>query len=138
MRSINRATLLGNIGKDAEVKFTQSGASVANFSIATERRWKDRRTGEWVAETDWHNVVLWKAENIGQYLLKGTKVYVEGRLQTRSYEDREGVKRYTTEIVADNLILLGSGKGGDAKGEPGQQAGADFDPGMVDDGEIPF
>ncbi|HEY3739123.1 MAG TPA: single-stranded DNA-binding protein, partial [Bryobacteraceae bacterium] len=82
------------------------------FAVATSRRWKDQQTGEWKEETDWSNVVLWRQEAVGQYLTKGKQVYVEGRLQTRSYEDKDGQKKYATEVVAEEVILLG-GRGGD-------------------------
>jgi single-strand DNA-binding protein len=114
-RSVNKVILLGNIGKDAETKYTQSGTAVSNFSLATNRRWKDQQTGEWKDETEWHRCVLWKSENRSQYLLKGTSVYIEGRLQTRSWEDKDHQKRYTTEIVCEDLILLSSRGGGGAE-----------------------
>ncbi|HSW49350.1 MAG TPA: single-stranded DNA-binding protein [Bryobacteraceae bacterium] len=114
-RSVNKVILVGNLGRDAETRFTPSGAARTTFSIATSRRWKDQQTGEWKEETDWHNVVLWRQENLGNYLTKGKQVYVEGRLQTRSYEDKDGKKVYTTEVVADDVILLG-GRGADAGG----------------------
>jgi single-strand DNA-binding protein len=104
--------VLGNLGKDAETKFTPSGVAVTKFSVATSRRWKDTQSDEWKEETDWHNIVLWRSENLANYLTKGKQVYVEGRLQTRSYEDRDGAKRYVTEIVADAVILLGGQQGG--------------------------
>jgi single-strand DNA-binding protein len=107
-RSVNRVTLLGHLGKDAELRFTPSGSGVANFSIATSRRWKDKQSSEWKEETEWHNIVYWNAESVSNYLTKGKPVYVEGRLQTRKWEDKQGNARYTTEIVAENLILLGS------------------------------
>ena len=120
-RSVNKVFLLGNLGKDAETKFTPSGVARSTFSIATSRRWKDQQTGEWKEETDWHNIVLWRSENLSNYLLKGKQVWVEGRLQTRSYEDKDGQKRYMTEVVADELILLGgrgdSGPGGGPSGD---------------------
>ena len=106
MRSVNSVTLLGNIGRDAETKFTQGGVARTTFSVATSRRWKDQASGEWKEETDWHNVVLWKSEKVADYLTKGKQVYVEGRLQTRSWE-KNGEKRYSTEIVAQDVILLG-------------------------------
>ncbi|MCC7174439.1 MAG: single-stranded DNA-binding protein [Bryobacterales bacterium] len=112
-RSVNKVILLGNLGRDAETRFTTGGAARTTFSIATSRRWKDQQTGEWKEETDWHNVVLWRQENVANYLTKGRQVYVEGRLQTRSYEDKDGKKVYTTEVVADDVILVG-GRGGDA------------------------
>jgi single-strand DNA-binding protein len=122
-RSVNKVILLGHLGKDAETKFTPSGVSKSTFSIATSRRWKDQQSGEWKEETDWHNIVLWRSENLANYLLKGKQVYVEGRLHSRSYEDKEGQKKYITEVVADELILLG-GRGGDA---PGGGGGGEYD-----------
>ena len=109
-KSINRVTLLGHLGKDAETSFTPSGVSVTKFAIATTRSWKDQQSEEWKEETNWTNVVAWRKENLANYLIKGKQIYVEGRLQTRSYEDKEGVKRYATEVVADEVILLGGGK----------------------------
>ena len=115
--------LIGNLGKDAETRYTQSGAAVTNFSVATTRRVKDSQSGDWRDETDWHDVVLWRGENIAPYLTKGTQVYVEGRLQTRSYEDQQGQKRYRTEVVADNFnVMLLSGRAGGGGG-----GGDDFD-----------
>ena len=112
-RSVNKVILVGNLGKDAETKFTQGGTAVTKFTIATGRRWKDKQSGEWKEETDWHNVVLWQAENLANYLLKGKQVYVEGRLHTRSYDDKDGKKQYFTEVVAEDVILLGGrGEGG--------------------------
>jgi len=124
-RSVNKVILLGNLGKDAETRFTSGGAARTTFSVATSRRWKDQQTGEWKEETDWHNVVLWRQENVATYLTKGRQVYLEGRLQTRSYEDKDGKKVYTTEVVADDLILVG-GRGGEAGGseEPRSQSSA--------------
>jgi len=107
-RSINRVQLLGHLGKDVEVRFTPTGVKVAQFTLATSRCWKPKDSQEWKEETDWHRCVLWRCENVANYLLKGKQVYVEGRLQTRAYEV-DGVKRYTTEVVVDDLILLGGG-----------------------------
>src|SRR5581483_11313880 len=114
-RSVNKVTLIGNLGRDAETKFTPSGVSVTRFSVATTRSWKDQQTNEWKEETNWTNVVLWRQENVANYLTKGKQVYVEGRLQTRSYDDKDGKKVYTTEVVADDVILLG-GRGESASG----------------------
>ena len=86
-RSVNKVILVGHLGRDAETKFTPAGVSVTSFSVATNRRWKDQQSGEWKEETDWANVVLWRQENLANYLTKGKQVYVEGRLQTRSYDD---------------------------------------------------
>jgi single-strand DNA-binding protein len=117
-RSVNKVTLLGHLGKDAETKFTPSGVAVTNFTLATSRRWKDQQSGEWKEETEWHRVVMWRSENVSNYLLKGKQIYVEGRLQTRSWEDKDGQKRYTTEVVVDDLILLGGR--GDSGGPPSE------------------
>lgn len=105
-RSVNKVILLGHLGKDAETRFTPSGAAVTNFTLATNRRWKDQQTGDWKEETDWHNIVVWKAENLAPHLQKGKQVYVEGRLQTRQWEGQDGQKRYTTELVANTIQNL--------------------------------
>ena len=120
-RSVNKVILLGNLGKDAETKFTPSGVPRSTFSLATSRRRKDQQSGEWKEETDWHNILLWRSENVANYLLKGKKVYIEGHLQTRSYEDKDGQKKYFTEVVCDELILLGGR--GDATEAPAGPAG---------------
>lgn len=116
-RSVNKVILVGHLGRDAETKFTPGGVSVTKFSVATNRRWKDQQSGEWKEETDWTNVVLWRAENLANYLTKGKQLYVEGRLQTRSYEDKDGKKVYSTEVVADEVILLGGQGGGGGRGD---------------------
>lgn len=110
-RSLNKVTLIGNLGKDPELKYTPSGVAVATFSIATSENWKDQE-GNAQEKTEWHNIVAWRklAEICGEYLKKGKKVYLEGKLQTRNYE-KDGVKRYVTEIVADQLIMLDSAGG---------------------------
>jgi single-strand DNA-binding protein len=118
-RSVNKVTLLGHLGKDAETKFTPSGVAVTNFTLATSRRWKDQQSNEWKEETEWHRVVMWRSENVSNYLLKGKQIYLEGRLQTRSWEDKDGQKRDTTEVVVDDLILLG-GRGDSGGGPPGE------------------
>jgi single-strand DNA-binding protein len=116
-RSVNKVILIGHLGRDAETKFTPGGAAVTRFSVATNRRWKDQQSGEWKEETDWSNVVLWRSENLANYLTKGKQVYVEGRLQTRSYEDKDGKKVYATEVVAEDVILLsGQAGGGGSRG----------------------
>jgi len=106
-RSVNKVILVGNLGRDAETKFTPSGAAVTKFAVATTRSWKDQQTNEWKEETNWTNVVVWRQENLANYLTKGKQIYVEGRLQTRSYDDKDGKKVYATEVVADEVILLG-------------------------------
>ncbi len=123
-RSVNKVLLIGNLGRDAETKFTPSGASVTKFAVATTRNWKDKQTNEWKEETNWTNVVLWQQENLSNYLTKGKQVYVEGRLQTRSYDDKDGKKVYTTEVVADEVILLGGRAESGGGFEGGNQAAA--------------
>src|SRR3954469_22955025 len=125
-RSVNKVILVGNLGKDAETKFTPSGVAKTTFSVATNRRWKDQQSGEWKEETTWTNVVLWRSENLANYLLKGKQVYVEGRIDNRSWEDPQGQKRYITEVVADDVILLGGGGGGGG-GRTEQAGGGEFD-----------
>ena len=122
-RSVNKVIVLGHLGRDAETAFTQSGVAVTKFSVATSRRWKDSQSDEWKEETDWHNVVLWRSENLSNYLTKGKQVYVEGRLQARSYEDRDSVKRYVTEIVADDVISLGGQHGSGSQDQPASSKG---------------
>ena len=107
-RSVNKVILIGHLGKDADTRFTPSGSAKTTFPLATNRRWKDQQTGEWKEETDLHNIVLWQRENLANYLTKGQRVYVEGRLQTRSYDDKEGQKKYITEVIAQDLVLLGA------------------------------
>lgn len=121
MRSVNKAILLGHLGKDAETTYTPSGVAVSKFSIATSRRWKDKNSGEWKEETDWHNIVIWRQEKLAPYLTKGTLVYIEGRIQTRTWDDKDGNKHYITEVVADQVILLGS-KGGQTSAIAGSDA----------------
>ena len=113
-KSLNRVQLIGNLGKDPEIKYTPQGTPVAKITLATNERFKDK-AGEWQDRTEWHNVVLWQrqAEIAGEYLKKGSKIYVEGRLQTRSWDDKQtNQKKYMTEVVANDLVLLG-GRGGE-------------------------
>jgi single-strand DNA-binding protein len=107
-RSVNKVILIGHLGKDAETRYTTGQVARTTFPLATNYRYRDPQTGEWKEETEWHNVVLWRQENLANYLTKGQQVYVEGRIQTRAYEDRDGQKRYITEIVAQNVVLLGA------------------------------
>jgi single-strand DNA-binding protein len=133
-KSLNRVTLLGHLGGDADVKMTGGGVSVANFNLATSRRWKDQKSGEWKEETDWHRIVAWRVEHLANYLTKGRAVLIEGRLQTRSYEDRAGEKRYITEVVAENVILIGGGKDGDNPKPGPAKSNASAPP----DDDVPF
>lgn len=109
--SVNKVILIGRLGKDPETKFTQGGVAIARFSMATDESWKDQN-GEQQQRTEWHNVVAWRrlAEICGQYLIKGKLIYIEGRLQTRSWEDKEGNKRTTTEVQADKMVMLSGGR----------------------------
>lgn len=108
-RSVNKVILLGRLGKDPELKYTPSGQAVTKFSLATSERWKDKNSGEFQEKTEWHNIVLWAklAETAAQYLTKGSSVYVEGRLQTRSWDDKEGKRHYMTEVVASEMVFTG-------------------------------
>ena len=110
--SVNKVILVGNLGKDPEVRYTQTGSAVANFSIATSEQWNDR-DGKKQERTEWHNIVVWgkQAEHCGQYLSKGRQVYIEGSIRTRSYDDKSGNKRYITEIIAQRIQFLGGGGG---------------------------
>jgi single-strand DNA-binding protein len=118
MASVNKVIVLGNLGRDPEVKYAASGAAICNVTIATTRQWKDKQSGDRQEETEWHRVVFYDrlAEIAGEYLKKGRPVYVEGRLKTRKWTDKEGVERYTTEIVATEMQLLGSGRDGAGAG----------------------
>ncbi|MDH5648395.1 MAG: single-stranded DNA-binding protein [Gammaproteobacteria bacterium] len=115
-RGINKVILVGHLGKDPEVRYSANGAAVANVSLATSESWKDRNTGEKQERTEWHRVVFFGrlAEIAGEYLKKGAQIYVEGRLQTRKWQDKEGQDRYTTEIVANEMQMLGSRAGAGA------------------------
>jgi len=133
---LNKVMLIGNLGRDPEVRTTASGTPVANFSLATSRRWTDR-DGQRQEQTEWHNIVCWgrQAEVAGQYLTKGKQIFVEGRLQTRSWEDKNsGEKKYRTEVVCENFQMLGrrSDEGGGSS-----YSNNDSDLGPVDD-DIPF
>jgi single-strand DNA-binding protein len=153
-KSVNKVILIGNLGKDPEVKYTPNGVPVAKFSLATNERYKDK-AGDWQDRTEWHNIVAWQrlAEIVGEYVKKGSKIYIEGRLQTSSWEDKQsGEKKYRTEIVAQDLVLL-SGRGeGDGQGRTARNTGTgDFmdqrsqhaeestpHPAEISDEDIPF
>jgi single-strand DNA-binding protein len=142
MASVNKVILIGNLGKDPEVRFTPGGQAVANFSVATSDNWTDK-SGQKQERTEWHRIVVWgkQAELCGEYLKKGRQVYIEGRLQTREWTDKEGRKNYTTEVVANAVTFLGSrdgagagsggggGRGGgySQRGGGGQQQGGGYD-----------
>jgi single-strand DNA-binding protein len=140
MAGVNKVILVGRLGADPEVRYTPSGVAVANFSIATSEEWKDKNTGEKKEQTEWHRIVVWRrlAEICGEYLHKGSQVYIEGRLQTRSWEDKDGNKRWTTEILALNMQMLGSP--GDNMGGGSQMKGdyPEEPPQNLPEDDIPF
>ena len=121
MASVNKVIIVGNLGRDPETRYATSGSAICNITVATSRQWKDKTSGEKKEETEWHRVVFYDrlAEIAGEYLKKGRPVYVEGRLKTRKWQDKEGVDRYTTEIVAEEMQLLGSREGGGGGGGGG-------------------
>jgi single-strand DNA-binding protein len=146
MGSVNKVILVGNLGRDAELRYTPGGAAVATLNMATTEVWNDK-AGQRQEKTEWHRVVLWgkSAESLAEYLTKGKQIYVEGRLQTRQWDDKDGNKRYTTEIRGDRIVLLGGGggggrgasmdRGGDSMG--GHAPGPDASEPLTDD-DIPF
>jgi single-strand DNA-binding protein len=141
MASLNKAMLIGNLGKDPEVRYTASGQAVASFNLATSEKFKNK-SGEWEERTEWHRVTLWGklAEIAGEYLSKGKTVYIEGRIQTRKWQDNTGNERYTTEIVGDKMQMLspkGERKGGDSGGGSSSGGGSYEEPPFQDD-DIPF
>lgn len=149
-RGVNKVILIGNLGKDPELRYLPSGGAVANVTLATSESWKDKQTGERQERTEWHNVVFYSrlAEIVGEYLRKGSKIYVEGRIQTRKWQDKTGADRYTTEIIAGEMQMLdGRGEGGGGGGSPARRssaparedATADVGGGAPDfDDDIPF
>ncbi|MEE9225568.1 MAG: single-stranded DNA-binding protein [Bacteroidota bacterium] len=132
-RSLNKVSLIGNVGKDPELRYTSSGVAVSNFSLATNEQWKDP-DGNTQERTEWHNIVAWRklAEICGEWLKKGKKVYIEGRLQYRSYDDKNGIKRYVTEVVAQDMIMLDS-KGAEVTSTPEPE-----EPPTVEKDDLPF
>ena len=120
MGSVNKVILVGNLGRDAELRYTPGGAAVATINMATTEVWNDK-AGQRQEKTEWHRVVLWgkPAESLTEYLTKGKQIYVEGRLQTRQWDDKDGNKRYTTEIRGDKIVLLGGGSGGAGRASAG-------------------
>ena len=143
MAGINKVILVGRLGQDPEVRYTPDGTAVANFSIATSEEWKDKNSGEKRERTEWHRIVAWRrlGEICGEYLSKGRQVYIEGRIQTRSWEDKDGNKRYTTEIIASDVQFLGgrdsATTASPSAGAPGPGSLAPSDQGPQDD-DIPF
>ena len=130
MAGINKVILIGNLGRDPELRYTQNGQPVANFSLATSEQWTDKNSGEKVERTEWHRVVVWgrSAEHCSQYLAKGRTVYIEGRLQTREWEDKEGQKRSTTEVNAQTVQFLGGPRGQNQPDAGSPQTGSPSQP----------
>jgi single-strand DNA-binding protein len=128
MGSVNKVILVGNLGRDAELRYTPGGAPVATLNLATTDVWNDKTSGQKQEKTEWHRIVLWgkSAESLSEYLTKGKQIYVEGRLQTRKWQDKDGNDKYTTEIRGDRIVLLSGGGGGGGMGGGGrsQQRGA--------------
>lgn len=146
-RGVNKVTLIGNLGADPEVRYTANGSAVANIRLATAESWRDKESGENQERTEWHRVVFFSrlAEIVGEYLKKGSQVYIEGRLQTRKWQDRDGNDRYTTEIVANEMQMLGGRGGGGGFDAPSQSSSSapaqksNNEPPMDDfDDDIPF
>ena len=145
MGSVNKVILVGNLGRDAELRYTPGGAAVATINMATTEVWNDKG-GQRQEKTEWHRVVLWgkQAESLQEYLTKGKQIYVEGRLQTRQWDDKDGNKKYTTEIKADRITLLGGGGGGrgasmERPSAPMAHTGGDEPPmEPITDDDIPF
>jgi len=136
-RTLNRAEIIGNLGRDAETTYTASQVPVTKFSIATTRRFK--KGDDFIEETIWHNVVLWRSEAVAKFLLKGKQVYVEGYINNRSYEDKDGKKVWTSEIVAENVILLGGDRSSDNTDEArGNVAARPQPPVAPVDDDVPF
>ena len=143
---LNKVILIGNLGADPEVRYTPDGVPVANFNLATSESWNDRNTGDKQERTEWHRLVLWRklAEIAGQYLKKGSKIYVEGKLQTRSWDDQSGQKRYTTEVVANSMEMLDGGQAAVAEvdmaynAREGAASGAPVVSGAPSDDGLPF
>lgn len=142
MAGINKVILIGRLGRDPEIRYTPGGAAVANFSIATSEEWRDKETGEKQERTEWHRIVAWRrlGEICGEYLKKGSQVYIEGRIQTRDWEDRDGVKRYTTEIIAQSMQMLDrAGSAGRDMGGSSKEDGFPMEePVSIPEDDIPF
>ena len=140
MASVNKVILIGNLGRDPEVKYTQNSTAVANLSVATNEVWTDK-SGQKLERTEWHRVVVWgkQAQVLAEHLVKGKQVYVEGSLQTRSWDDRDGNKRYTTEVRAVRVLMLGRPEGARTEPEvPGPEAGPEPGGPEVNGEEVPF
>jgi single-strand DNA-binding protein len=144
MASLNKVLLIGNLGKDPEIRYTPSGTAVAKFSIATSERSKDKNSGDWIEKTEWHNIVLFgrQAELAGEYLSKGKTVFIEGRLQTQKYE-KDGITRYNTEVIGEKIEFLSpKGEGGrrntEGASEPTNGGGSYVEPTAFNEDDIPF
>lgn len=141
MASVNKAILIGNLGKDPELRYTPAGVAVCTFSLATTEKWRDKNSNEMKESTTWHNIVLWRrqAEVAKEYLSKGSPVYIEGRIQTRSYDDKDGNKKWITEIVGDRLQMLGRrGEGADHTTQAAAPDAPEAPPLSEEDDDLPF
>ena len=139
-RGVNKAIILGNLGQDPEVRYSQGGKALCNLSIATSEKWKDKDSGEEKEKTEWHRIVAFgrMAEVMGEHLHKGSQVYIEGKIQTRKWQDRDGNDRYTTEIVANDMQMLGSRQGGNPQSGGAQQNRQEEQPQEDFDDDVPF
>lgn len=143
-RGVNKVILIGNLGADPEVRYMSNGGAVCNITLATSESWKDKNTGEQQERTEWHRIVFYRrlAEIVGEYLKKGSKIYVEGKLQTRKWQDKNGQDRYTTEIIANEMQMLDSRGGGNFDSAPASKPEPAAEPAAMGAGEfdddIPF
>lgn len=144
MASVNRVIIVGNLGQDPTTRYMPNGEAVTNIAVATTESWKDKNTGEKKEHTEWHRITFYRklAEVVGQYMKKGSSIYVEGRLQTRKWSDKDGVERYTTEIIADSMQMLGSGpkqSEGELQSKGGKSAQQDYStPERYVSSDVPF
>ncbi|MEE3202545.1 MAG: single-stranded DNA-binding protein [Acidobacteriota bacterium] len=139
MGSVNKVLLLGRLGQDIELRYTPNGDAVGNCNMATSETWKDKSSGERKEKTEWHRLVIWgrRAEGLKDYLLKGTQIYVEGRLQTRQWEAKDGGKRSTTEIRVDNIEFVGGGRGASDRPTPSNTSGNHDEPSGAQGSSVP-
>ncbi|MFP4025686.1 MAG: single-stranded DNA-binding protein [Thiohalospira sp.] len=140
MMGVNKVILVGNVGKDPEVRHLDSGVAVANFSLATSETYKNKENQK-VTNTEWHNIVVWRglAEIVEKYVKKGDPLYLEGKIRTRSYDDKEGNKKYITEILVDNLQMLGSKQSNDENSAPAEkESTSDIDTAPQEEDDLPF
>lgn len=138
-KSVNKVILIGNLGKDPEIRRLENGVAVSSFSLATTESFKDRNTGEVKSQTDWHNIVMWRglAEVAEKYLKKGMQIYIEGKIRSRSYQDKEGNTKYITEIVADNMVMMSKNTSQGEHSSSGSES-TSFTPSEESTDDLPF